>query len=79
MVRAIDREDVLRAFEQAGLLDGSTGIIARMILESAREVCLVRCRECKNFREGGEQTCVLGFDYNPGRDDFCSRGERMEP
>lgn len=78
MQRAIDRDDVLRAMERAGILEGAHGKVVKMILEGAKDIRIVRCRECKNFREGGEQTCVLGFDFNPGREDFCSRGEQRE-
>lgn len=48
-------------------------------LPSADAVEVVRCRECKWWREDGDHTCGLHFGASPLLAiDFCSRGERKD-
>lgn len=60
--------------------------IAKQIIESAPAeedvVKVVRCKDCKYFRDDYRYCVLLGVDYfgdsKVGENDFCSYGERRE-
>ena len=66
--------DALSADEKLVLSVNKTICAAIKALPSADVVEVVRCKDCKYYRECG---CQRAFVY-PEPDDFCSRGERKD-
>ena len=48
-------------------------------IPAADVVEVVRCKDCKWYREGGQYSyCIIARGNHPNQDDFCSYGERQD-
>ena len=57
-----------------------SGVIRNIsAIKPADVVPVVRCRDCKHWKEDGNYSyCSVHDDYIMGADEFCSYGERKE-
>ena len=75
----------MRLIDADALKIPSEEMIAKMIIDNAPSIDIVRCKECKywerlNYEAPKEGWCDDRIPYSDGRwvdaDDFCSYGER---
>jgi len=75
----IRKQDAIRLAEQ-GQVQGFPWQFQMLVrLPPADVVPVVRCRDCKHWKEDGNYSyCSVHDDYIMGADEFCSYGERKE-